>query len=145
MEALAIVGLVGNIIQFVDFGSKLVSKSVELYQSSDGVLMENIDAEVATNHLVILNDKLKDSATAAGDGALKDLCVLCGATATELLTVLGKVKIQGKNSKWKSMRKALRSVWSKEEVEELERRLLNLKNELNLHVVADIRCVTTLC
>jgi hypothetical protein len=31
MEALAVIGLVGNIVQFVDFGSKLISKSVQLY------------------------------------------------------------------------------------------------------------------
>ncbi|KAI9867951.1 MAG: hypothetical protein M1813_007773 [Trichoglossum hirsutum] len=139
MEVLAIVGLVSNIVQFVDFGCKLTSKSVELYQSSSGMLAENIDAEAATNHLVILNDKIKDGAVAADNGALKDLCISCGATAAELLAVLGKVKVQGKHTKWKSMREALRSVWSKEEVEGLERRLLSLRDELNLHVVVDIK------
>jgi hypothetical protein len=141
MEVLAIVGLVSNIVQFVDFGCKLTSKSVELYQSSSGMLAENIDTEAATNHLVILNDKIKDGAVAADNGALKDLCISCGATAAELLAVLGKVKVQGKHTKWKSMREALRSVWSKEEVEGLERRLLSLRDELNLHVVVDIKCV----
>ena len=40
MEILAVIGLVGNIAQFVDFGSKLISKSI---QSRDGVLTENIN------------------------------------------------------------------------------------------------------
>ena len=37
--------------------------------------------------------------------------------------------------------KALQSVWSKEEIERLERRLARLKEELNLHLVVEFRCV----
>lgn len=34
MEILAAIGLAGNIIQFVDFGGKLISKTAEIYKSS---------------------------------------------------------------------------------------------------------------
>jgi N-terminal domain on NACHT_NTPase and P-loop NTPases len=141
MDILATIGLVGNIVQFVDFGSKLVSKSAKLYRSSEGALEENIDTETATNHLLLLNDKLKDAATSTGDTTLKDLCEACHTVARELLEALDKVKVKGKQQKWKSIRKALRSVWSKEDIEELERRLAKLRTELNLHVVVDLKCV----
>jgi hypothetical protein len=36
MEALAAIGLIGNIVQFVDFSRKLIAKSVELHRSHDG-------------------------------------------------------------------------------------------------------------
>ena len=78
MEALAVVGPVGNIVQFVDFSSKLVSKSVQLYQSSNGTLAKNTDAETVTNHLRLLNDKLNDAANTASDAALQSLCKSCG-------------------------------------------------------------------
>jgi Fibronectin type III-like domain len=52
METLAIVGLIGNVVQFVDFSGKLIAKSTELYRSSEGALAENIDVETATNHLL---------------------------------------------------------------------------------------------
>ena len=81
METLAVIGLVGNIVQFVDFGSKLISKSVQLYQSSDGVLTENINTETATNHLIRLNSKLENAANAGGDKALETLCKSCSAVA----------------------------------------------------------------
>jgi hypothetical protein len=139
MEVLAIVGLVGNIIQFVDFSGKLISKSVQLYQSREGALAENIDTETATNHLLLLNDKLKDTATSTGDRTLKDLCEACHTVARELLEALDEVKVKGKQQKWKSIRKALNSVWSKEHIAQLEQRLANLRKELNLHVVVDIR------
>ena len=141
METPAIIGLVGNIVQFVDFSGKLISKSAELYRSSEGALAENSDIETAVNHLVLLNNKLKDTAITTGDSALQSLCKSCGTTADQLLAVLDKVKVKGKQDKWKSIRKALRSVWSKEEIEELGRRLERFRKELNLHVTVDLRSV----
>ena len=143
MDPLTIISLVGNIVQFVDFSGKLISKSTKLYQSSEGALAENIDTETATNHLVLLNNKLKNAATTTGDGALERLYKSYGAAADELLAALDKVKVKGKQDKWKSIRKALRSVWSKEEIVELERRLARLREELNLHVVVNLRRVRT--
>ena len=141
MDTLAIIGLVGNIVQFIDFSGKLIAKSTELYRSSEGALAENIDAETATNHLVLLNNKLKDAATASSDDALKRLCKSCKSTANELLAALNKVKLNGKQDRWKSIRKALRSVWSKEKIYKLEGRLARFREELNLHVVVDLRYI----
>jgi len=141
METLAIIGLVGNVVQFVNFGGKLLAKSTELYRSSEGALAENINTETATNHLVLLNNKLKDAATATSDDALKRLCELCKSTADELLAALNKVKVNDKQNRWKSVRKALRCVWSKEKIRELEGRLERLREELNLHVITNLRCV----
>ena len=77
METLVIIRLFGNVFQFVDFGGKLIAMSTELYQSSEGALAENIDVETATNHLLLLNNKLKDAATTTGDNTLKRLCESC--------------------------------------------------------------------
>ena len=139
MEILAAIALVGNIIQFVDFSSTLVSRMVQLYQSDKGALAENIDVETATNHLVLLNNKLEDSATATGDGPLQNLCRSCSATAEELLATLDKLKVKGKQQTWESIRKALRSMRSKEEINKLERQLERFRQELTLHIAADLR------
>ncbi|OCK72799.1 hypothetical protein K432DRAFT_430890, partial [Lepidopterella palustris CBS 459.81] len=140
METLAIIGLIGNIVQFIDFSGKLIAESTELYRSSEGALAENIDAETATNHLVLLSNKIKDAATTTTSGdALKTLCESCESTAEKLLAALNKVKVNGKQDRWKSIRKALRSVWSKEDIRELEGRLARFREELNLHVIVDLR------
>jgi len=86
METLAAIGLVGNVVRFVDFSGKIISKSGQLYRSSEGALAEN-----TTNDLVLLNNKLKDAATSAGDGALKKFCRSCSTVAEELLDALDKV------------------------------------------------------
>ncbi|KAI9772557.1 MAG: hypothetical protein M1840_000762, partial [Geoglossum simile] len=142
MEVLTAIGLVGNIIQFVDFGGKLISKTAEIQKSGIGALVENINIETATNDLVLLSTKLHDSANSAGDTALRDLCQSCDTVATELLTVLRSVKVHGEQNKWKSFRKALRSVWSKEDIALLEQRLARFRDELNLRVAMDLRSVS---
>ncbi len=141
MESLALIGLVGNIVQFVDFSGKLISKSSELYHSYDGALSENVDIETTTKHLTVLSKKLKDEATAVGDGALQTLSLACHKAAIDLLVALDKIKVKNRQQKWESIRKALRSVWSKEEIKELEQRLRRFKEELNLHIIVQLRFV----
>src|SRR5947207_2210710 len=58
-EALAVIGLVSNIVQFVDFSARLLSDAAQLYNSAGYTLLETANIETATNHLVLLNDKLK--------------------------------------------------------------------------------------
>ncbi len=97
--------------------------------------------ETATKYLVVLNKKLKDDATTVGDGALQSLCLSCQNATIDLLVALDKVKVKGRQQKWESVRKALRSVWSKEEIKGLEQRLAKFKEDLNLHVVVGLRYV----
>ncbi|OCL03659.1 hypothetical protein AOQ84DRAFT_302386 [Glonium stellatum] len=126
MEVLAAVGLVGNIVQFIDFGGKLLARSAQLYRSGECALAENIDFETVTNDLVLLNKKLKDGATGTGDKALESLS-------------LNKLKVKGKHQKWESIRKAIKSVRSKEDIERLEQRLSKFREEINLHIVVKLR------
>jgi len=144
MESLAAFNIVCNVVQFVDFGGQLISKSVQLYQSTDGVLTENINTEAATIRLIQLNSKLEHAANAAGDKALVALCRSCGTVAVELLGALDKLKVHGEKQKWKSMRKALRSLWTKDKIQDIEKRLASFREQLNLHVTVDLRYVNRL-
>jgi hypothetical protein len=56
MEPLVAISLVGNIVHFVDFSSKLISRTVEGYRSADGAFVDNANLEIATNDLVALNE-----------------------------------------------------------------------------------------
>jgi hypothetical protein len=141
METLAAIGLVGNIVQFVDFSQKLISNSIQLYHSYDGALAENIDVETVTNDLLILNKKLKDDATTVGDGALQSLCLCCEKAGEDLVKVLNKVKVKDRQKTWESVKKALRSIWIKAEIKGLEKRLAKFKEELNLHIIMGLRYV----
>jgi hypothetical protein len=48
LDPFTTLSLVGNLIQFIDFSSKLVTKGREIYRSADGALRENLEVEVVT-------------------------------------------------------------------------------------------------
>ena len=58
MEAVVIAGLVSNVLQFVDFAQSLVSKTYEIYKSSNGALKECIDIKDVTETTRTLADAL---------------------------------------------------------------------------------------
>ena len=139
MDAFATIQIVSSIIQLVDFGTKCVSKSVELYSSADGVLVENATIEKAATHLTNLNEKVKDAQLSKSDQALQDLCKDVAQVSSELLDVLDGLKVKGTKTKWKSLRKAIKSVWGKEKVKELEEMLAGFRDTLNLHICVEMR------
>lgn len=67
MDPFTAVSLVGNVLQFLELTTNIVSKSYELYNSSKGALAENVDLEATTNRMVSLCDNLR-SASRIGDG-----------------------------------------------------------------------------
>jgi hypothetical protein len=138
MDPLTAVSLVGTVITLVEFSRELLSSAGEIYR--DSALTQWTDLETATNSLLELNGKLQ---TATGitehDPALGKLCEALQEVANELLSKLFKLKVQGKRGKWKSMRAALESVWSKGAIDSLEKRLAKYREELNLRITASLR------
>ncbi len=59
MDPLTALSLAGTIVQFVDFGCKLLAKGRELYKSSTGVLTVNEELELTTTDLRALIEKMQ--------------------------------------------------------------------------------------
>ena len=146
MDPLTALGLASSVIQVVDFSIRLVSKGVEIYK--DGRLVENFDAEQTTQSLKGLNGKLQRSiqdSKCSGplseeDESLMGLCANCESIANELLKRFDQIKVTGKHRKWKSARQALKSVTgSKDELEELARKLGMYRSEIILNVTVSLR------
>lgn len=143
MDPLTALGLVGTIAQLIDFGAKVVSRSTELYHSTSGALEQNADVEAATADLAKLKSQL-DSSTNVPDNDLRELCDACGKVAAELLGALDKVRVSDRGRKWQSLRKALKSMWTKDKIENLESRLATLRQELNLRINVGLRYVSSM-
>jgi hypothetical protein len=143
MDALACIAGASSLVQLVEFSGRCVSGTVKLCRSADGVLDGNAAIELAVNHLILRKEEVQAAASSVTDASLQRLCIEVGETSSQLLDVLQKLKVRGNNSKWKSMRKAIRSVWSKQKVADLEHRLGNFRNQLNLHTVVKTRLVSS--
>lgn len=123
MDPLSALSLAATIVQLVDFTSKIVSKGYHIYNTTDTALPENAALEYIVTHLQNLNARLKHhnrlSCATKDKQALEDLSTNCTMVANEVVSRLNKLKVanNAKHRKWKSFRQALKSVWSKEELD----------------------------
>jgi len=61
MEAVAIVILAGNTLQFINLVGTPTSKSNTLYSSASRALQEQVDQEILTSHIELLTAKVRQS------------------------------------------------------------------------------------
>jgi hypothetical protein len=153
MDPLTALSVTSNIIQFVDFGSKLVSKTRQIYKSKDGTLSDKVLVEDLAVDLTSLSLNLRkslrenrpfdtlDHAESSDDEALEGLCIRCTEIATELIARLNKLKVEGpaRHRNWESFKQALRASWSNEALDLLAAQLSDVRNEIELRVLVSFR------
>ena len=130
MDPVAALGLAGNIVQFVDFSCKVLQDTKSLYKSTTGASADNDVLEVICRDLIELDNALTaPSAPGTIPDSMRSLASMCKQVAAELLAVLDKIRVREPRQKWKSFVQALRSVWKKEQIEELLKHMERLRNE----------------
>jgi hypothetical protein len=132
-------GLASNVVQFVEFAGALLSKTTQLYNSTEGSLRETRDLKFVSVDLRKYADLLKTPAT-QHDTDLATLAGGCYEIADELLAALAKLDVQGNPTKFESFRKAVRSAWSTEKVADIKKRLSSFRvssGQMNFHMCAD--------
>jgi hypothetical protein len=145
LDPMTALSVAGTIVQFVDFSSKLLVKSREIYESASGASMDNSQLEAITKDLEGLNARLRKPLPSQqslddSDISLVKLGEQCASVAAELIHALEELKVRGTTHlRWKSFRKALKGVWKREEIEAITARLQNCREELNLHVLVNLR------
>ena len=146
LDPLSALGVAGNIVQFVDFSCKIVSKTFEIYDSADGSTVENQELEAVTKNLLYLSKKIKSSSQNNGGQAatheehdIQDLCIRCEEISSELLMAPEELKIKRPCTKWRSFRQALNSVWSKSRIKGLSKRLEAIRRQIDTNLMTSVR------
>ena len=96
LDPLTTFSLASAIVQFVDFGSKVARGAIEIYNSADGTLEENVELEDSTAKIKQLNERILSHpiVKAAGgeisenEALLGDLASRSNVVAGELLSLL---------------------------------------------------------
>lgn len=150
LDPFSAVSLACAIIQFVDFGSKIIVTGHDAYRSSSGTTQEHADMEELTASLYKFQDKFAtpgssgDAATRSVDQrSLDELARKCSHAAGDILILLEdlKVKETGSLRTWDSLRQACRSVWKKERIQDLEKSLDKISGQINSRLLYMIRYV----
>lgn len=125
MDPLSCLAVAGTVVQFVDFSSKLISASHELYRDQSLEVHEQIAR--STNDILDYSVKLQrslrltnGSATLSGDDLLlESICRGCDELVHDLLARLEKLKVtrnQKEHKLWKTLTVVFQSIWTKEDL-----------------------------
>ncbi|KAF2118452.1 hypothetical protein BDV96DRAFT_643697 [Lophiotrema nucula] len=161
MEPLSAFGVAAGVLQFVDFTGRLLTESYEILSSNTGSTSRNEELLKITQDLLALNKRLQTSAKdreapgrqttlASRNEATTDdiigaqfhsLVVSCNHVGQDLIAVLDKLRLEPENKrrKWRSFRQALLSVWSQSDIEALQRRIDNFRQQISLSLLVSMR------
>jgi hypothetical protein len=153
MDTLSALSLAGTVVQFVDFGYKLVSTSRDFYKSSHGALEAHVQLELITSDLRAFlvklqqNSKSKFAVPRAGnrtpwDGDFQRICSQAEKVAQELVARLEGLKVKkAGHRQWESLQMAVKTAWTRRELEGLKTELLELRDVLETRLMLSLRYV----
>ena len=147
LDPFSALSLAGNIIQFIDFASKIVSKSSQI--RSNGAAGESLELEETTSSMLELVSRLKNQAAIPPDSGcmteddqmlekLNNNCVVVGQVLLERLQAL-KLPVDAKHRKWKSLRQGLKTVWDKKNLEAVAAKLAELRSQLEMGILLTLK------
>jgi hypothetical protein len=169
MEALVALGLASNVVQFVDFVSKIFVTATEIAGSAQGATQGNVELEKVYSRLLTFSALLQPPethsssnndarglhgflvSTAAVDNhvgiqyhasALEQLAFDCNALCKELLRTLERLRSGSTFSRYIQFCIAtFRTVWSQKKIAKLEERVKRFQNLISLHFLPLLRFV----
>ena len=142
LDPFSAISLTANIVQFVEFGIKLLSESQEIYSSTKGSSLEHVDLENIYDKLQSLSDRLyHDQSTMkrrpGEEQQLRELAGGCKVVVTELISTVQDLRVKGDNNRrWRSFCQALKTIRRKGEINSLRQRLDRFSVQLTLHLAA---------
>lgn len=135
-----------NVVQFVDFTSKLLSQSKEIYDSAVGSTKDNEDLEEICTELRDLSQHIVTTSLSQAsrfgaldnrEQAIQKLAQECSATADELITALRSLSLnKHPRRRAASVYAALRTIWSRRKIEALEARMDKYRAQLAVNIIA---------
>jgi hypothetical protein len=146
MDPFSALSLAASVVQFLEFGAKLISESSEIYKSSRGLSIEHAELEDVCLNLGSLSSDLAEASAESTfntiqrsqkEEGLRRMAVACSKIADELLAALRKMNLHERHHrKLNSFRQALKNAWGKGKVKSLEARLDKYKQDMSLHLAA---------
>lgn len=128
----------------MDFSTRLISRSYELYNSADGRTEDHAILENATKNLSELHNDLTREAPikqnlSVADKQLITLQKESAALAKKLRAALEKSKVKKGHRKWQSVYQAIRSVCSEQEISTLATQLDDIRKQVDTVLLVSLR------
>jgi hypothetical protein len=146
MEPFSALAVATSVVQFVDFGSKLISRAVKIYNSDADVPYEFVDINSLHKNMRSIGRELETTLSSSPETGLQvhereilDICRQCESISVELTASFDKIQAQGKPTTWDSFRRAFRSMIGQPKLESFQRQLEELRQQLVLSILVSLR------
>ncbi|QYS92888.1 NACHT domain-containing protein [Trichoderma simmonsii] len=142
MDPVNAVGIAAAVVQFADFGFRLINSAYELYNSPSGQRSEYIELSAVSQDLSSLADairaKLDENQGSVGE-VFTRLHRQCKSTNDELQSILSKLKVKAGSNKIElaadGLRVAFRQVAAAGDIDKLANRLNQIREQMNVGLV----------
>ena len=153
MDPISALGLAANVVQFIDIGCKLFSKSHALYKSATGVSVEDWELENIASSIGQLAEstiaRMPPNGSIPGlpqnEQTLYNIAFACKNLADELKTMLKPLRIEdadeGSSRQWKAFVVAIRKMKKAGKIDAMAKRLDNLGRQLASCLATLFKCV----
>ena len=147
MDPVSAFSLACGVIQVVDFSLKISSTCRKLYRK--GSLSNNDVIEGWAENLKKLCGNLHPPVTdgvpvdtlPANEQELRNLAASCSITAHDLINELDGLKVSGPRKKREAFKQGFRSIWKKDAIEEIQKRLDSYQKSLDTRILIYVRYV----
>jgi len=139
MDPVTAVGFAASILTFIDFSHKVITGTIEVFKS--GSTSENVYISEVIGDLKDATEELRKRPTGKShhEKALHQLSIPCQELAQQLINLLKQLSTTPGQSKWVSVRVALRSMRKNGEVVELEKKLDKYRSQILLRLIQIVR------
>ncbi|PVI02177.1 hypothetical protein DM02DRAFT_702654 [Periconia macrospinosa] len=146
MEALTAIGLAANVVQFVQFATKIVSHTMRVYRTKEasegdltiGKLTSSLEAHSKALCSSLEYQESDGFSLSVADKEILEMCRQCEELTRKLLATLGGLR-SSKTTMWGSFIGVLKTSWSEEEIEKLCQTLDRYRQQIALLMMASVR------
>ncbi|KAF4948223.1 hypothetical protein FSARC_13789 [Fusarium sarcochroum] len=141
MDPLSILSIAAGVVQFVDFGTRVLSEAKEAYSSSVGRTLQNADLSATVDNFSTLSSVLEDKSkllTNAPAGSSHEvfvrLCSECKDVIRQLENAISKHQVTGDHGfdrAVSSLVVVIKGIWSAGEIDHMKQRLERIRGEIN--------------
>lgn len=140
LEPLSAFSVACNVLQIIEFGSKVLSNAIDYRKAANGTLPEHQDLRNILQSLKNLNAELQASmpqlggsqALSTAETRLLEANAECLRLSNEFIDLLDRLKVKSWNARLESLRMSVKSLWYKEKVESMEDALSQARDNLNV-------------
>ncbi len=146
MEPFSALAVATSVVQFVDFGAKLITHAFEIHSSASGLPDEYADLDDLNKKMIATNEALDNSLQPSisrplqpHEQELLSMCKQCQDISRQLSAALAKIQKSSGCKTWGSLRAAFASLLGQQKIQSLQARLESFRQQLMLNVLVTLR------